>query len=146
MKIEHLDGQRLFFIEQQDVIEILEKGVFDGYKLMHAEILQQSLSEYKDYRGVELAFLGSKGRYSLICFVTINDKKFRVHLENVICEHCDKRNGVSGTPSMRDLYFQCTEPHKIWEEAMSLTVKSCKHCNNLLKRRHTIWFEDDNRS
>ena len=146
MRIEHLDGQQLFFIEDQDVIYILEKGIFDGNKLWHIEYLHEAISEYLNYSGVELALIGSGGRYSLICFVNVDGKKYRVHIENVICEHCGERSGVSGTPGVWDLYFQCSNPKKTWKDAMSLPVKCCKHCNNPLQRRHTIWFENEHRS
>ncbi|WP_308364407.1 MULTISPECIES: hypothetical protein [unclassified Microbulbifer] len=146
MKKVNLDGQNLIFLNQDDISHILETGSFEGDKLFHLETLSRALHEYREYRGVEVALMGAKGRYQLICFITIAGEKHRVHIEDVICEHCDKRSGISGTPGVWDLYFFCTDPRDMWKRAMALPVKKCVHCSGSLSLRHTIWFEHEERS
>ena len=142
----NLDGQNLIFLSQEDISDILETGYFDGDKLLHSDILNPVLQDYREIKGVDIAFMGAKGRYQLICFVTVSGEKYRVHIEDVICEHCDQRSGISGTPGVWDLYSSCQYPHAVHDKAMALPVKKCVHCSNPLNRRHTIWFERDERS
>jgi hypothetical protein len=141
----NIDGQNLIFLNQEDISDIVETGKFDGEKLLHSDLLNPSLLYYREIKGVDIAFLGAQGRYQLICFVTVSGKIYRVHIEDVICEHCDQRSGVSGTP-IGPLYLFCSEPHAVLRKAMELPVKKCVHCLGILNQRHTIWFEHEQSS
>ncbi|WP_231757857.1 hypothetical protein [Microbulbifer elongatus] len=142
----NLDGQNLIFLSPDDVSSILETKSFEGFSLFHYDILAQALQEYREYTGVEIALMGARGRYQLICFVRVSGERYRVHIEDVICEHCDKRGGISGTPGVWDLYLFCEDPHAVHSNAMALPVKKCIHCSGLLSRRHKIWFEHEQSS
>ena len=139
----NLDGQDLIFLSQDDVSKILKTKTFEAFALSHYEILAPALHEYREYSGVEIALMGARGRYQLICFVSVCGKRYRVHIEDVICEHCGKMSGISGTPGVWNLYQFCEDPHAVHSKAMALPVKKCIHCSGLLNRRHTIWFEHE---
>lgn len=139
----NLDGQNLIFLSQEDISNIIDSGYFEEEKLPHPDILKHALQYYRELKGVEIAFIVNKGRHLLTCFVTISGDRYRVHIENVICEHCNQRSGVSGTPGAWDLYLFCSDPHAVHKKAMALPVKKCVHCSQPLNRRHTIWFEHE---
>lgn len=139
----NLDGQNLIFLSQEDISNIIDSGCFNGEKLRHPDIIKPTLQYYREIKGVEIAIITDKGQQLPICFVTISGHRYRVHIEDVICEHCNQRSGVSGTPGVWELYLFCSDPHEVLKNAMSLPVKKCVHCSKPLNRRHTIWFEHE---
>ena len=146
MKLTVIDGQELFLPSDEELNSKIDEEYFRGWRNYDFAGLSAWIDEHKQYKGVEIAFLGPKGRCSPICFVEVSGAKYRVHIENLICEFCDKRSGISGTPGVWDLYYGCDDPDAIMEKAMSLPVKSCVQCGKKQRRRHTVWFEHEQHS
>ncbi|HEW97667.1 MAG TPA: hypothetical protein ENF37_03355 [Beggiatoa sp.] len=75
----------------------------------------------------------------LIPLLIIKGEFFRAHFENVICEHCNQRNGDSALIDTT-IYGKA---EKFLEESLKLEVKRCIHCGEKLHRRQTIWLANE---
>ncbi len=86
-----------------------------------------------------LALVEHPGRYFYLRLLNIDGTLYRVHFENVICEHCNNRSGMSATPD--SVSYAGAKRAGDARQAMSqLPVMSCKMCGGKLNRRQTLWF------
>ena len=144
MKFENLDGQKLIFLKGELLDNFIETKILDGYLMRHTDIVLDAVKEFRNYKGVQTAILIKNNQVVMpIAFVEILGARYRVHIENVICFQCSKRSGISGTPMSYELYFGCDDPQEVMARSMEMPIKKCKHCENTLSQRHTIWFETE---
>ena len=143
MKSISIDKQEIIIPDKEDWNTDEFSSLFRGWNNFDYGGLYSWLEEHSKYRGVTIGIIGHPGRCTPIALIKIDEEFHRVHIENVICEHCDKRSGVSGTPGVWSLYFGCENPNDELARSMSLPTKACVHCGGALKRRHTIWFENE---
>lgn len=143
MELLNLDNQEIRIPRKDDWNTKEFKNLFSNWDNFDYDRLNNWLEEHSKYRGVTIGVIGISGRCTPIALVKINGEYHRVHIEDVICEHCGLRNGVSGTPGVFDLYLGCPNPQEAMSISMTLPVKKCVHCGGNLQRRHTIWFEHE---
>jgi hypothetical protein len=115
-----------------------------GYDLseMICDEATKDLRDFDAYPEIILGLVDLPGRYNYLRLLELEGLLHRVQFENVICEHCDKRSGMSATPSYSS-YSGARKQKEAWDFVMSLSVKSCIHCGGLLHRRHTLWLSPD---
>ncbi|MGI0120330.1 hypothetical protein [Zooshikella sp. RANM57] len=143
MKVISLDNQEIRLPEKKDWYSDEFVTLFKSWKNYDFESLYNRLEKYSNYKGITIGVIGYPGRCITIALIKIAGEYHRIHIENVICNHCNKQSGVSGTPGVWELYYGCNNTSQAMKRSMALPVKSCIHCGKPLKHRHTIWFENE---
>lgn len=135
-------GQSILVPTKEEWSKILTAGELNGFPLSSTtiEFATRDLEEFECSPDVVLGLVDQPGRNLYLRMLEIDDVLHRVHFEDVICEHCNKRSGVSAMPD-RVMYAGASRAKEAEEAAWNLQVKKCKHCDADLKHRHTIWFK-----
>ncbi len=129
-----LDGQELFLPSLENLREIAAFGTFLGQTVLASDCIVGWLKEFGSFEVASLALHRTYGRWMITPLLFLNGEYLRVHYEDVICEHCQKRCGASATP---DFLFVAQD---VRAKVMALPVETCPHCNGELHRRHTLWL------
>lgn len=138
---ERLHNQDLFIPTLDSWLDILKIGTLNELAIPTSDLISCWLKEYTPFQEAKLSLVLNKQlRWSLIPLLQLHEGTFRVHYENVICEHCEQRNGPSATPDTTAYAGTGYSHEQIWKEFSVLPVKSCKFCGNILRRRQTIWM------
>jgi hypothetical protein len=134
-----VDGQELFILSSDAWQQALTGTELDGMPLPIPGWIAGWLKEYGDFEAARLAIHHTNSnRWMLVPLVKLNETYYRVHFENVICEHCERRCGPSATPDYAQ--YPSVVAKAKWEEIMKLPVEKCPHCGGTLNRRHTLWL------
>lgn len=133
-----LDGQELFLPSLKSWQTIIERGTFLGMQVISTDWISGWLQEFGHFDVASLALHRAYGRWMITPLLFLNGEYFRVHYENVICEHCQRRCGASATPDFGQ--YPSSVAQDMWARIMALPVENCPHCNGELHRRHTLWL------
>ena len=134
-------GQKILIPTKEEWEVMLGQKNYNGYDLgrVTCEFVERDLVEFKSNPEVVLALVDQPGRYLYLRLLNIGGILYRVHFEDVICEHCKKRSGMSATPDFV-AYAGAKKKDEAWQAILKLPVMSCKNCGGKLNRRHTLWF------
>jgi hypothetical protein len=76
----------------------------------------------------------------LVPLLHLGGRIYRVHFEDVSCEHCSRRCGMSATPDTGAYAGTGLTLQQRVAEFSDLPLQACPHCGGLLRRRQTIWL------
>jgi hypothetical protein len=140
---ELLHGQDFVLPSKTQWQEICAVGVLEGTQIPVRELIQNWLRSLAEFQAAQLGATKIRERWFLVPLLVLKGRYYRVHFEDVICEHCNKRCGMSATPET--VSYACTglTQAQIWAEFDTLPIKACPNCGGLLRRRRTIWLAVD---
>jgi hypothetical protein len=135
-------------IHNQDVLlptieawrQILREGQLDGMPVPIPEMLSGWLDAYAQFEVASLGLVRWPGRWQPLPLLRLGGRCYRVHFENVICEHCDRQCGPSACPDSAQYAGTGYSPQQVSAEYSELPVQHCPHCQGLLRRRQTLWL------
>jgi len=120
--------------------EILKDGSLERIPLALPEWVAGWLREYARFDAAHLGLVQWRNRWSPLPLLCLDSYYYRVHFENVICEHCGKRCGPSATPDSVSYAGTGLTTAEVWAQFKNLPVRSCPHCSGMLRRRQTVWL------
>ncbi|HEV3167779.1 MAG TPA: hypothetical protein VGZ22_27495 [Isosphaeraceae bacterium] len=139
--LEPLQGQEVFVPTAEAWRDVLRAGTLDGQPAPLPEWVAGWLDCYAkfDVAALGVVRVGARG-WMLVQLFRLGGRTFRVHFEDVICEHCGRRCGLSATPDTTAYAGTGHTVAEVWAEFDGLPVEPCPHCGGMLRRRHTIWL------
>jgi len=126
--------------------EAIASGQLNGSPLVSPEVTSSWLDRYSP---VSCAVLGAWQHHDKcwsIPLLRLKDTLYPVHFEDVICNHCKKRCGLSACPDTTSLWWPGSTVASAWALFKDLPVLHCPHCQSILRHRQTIWFAAPNQS
>ncbi|MCE9635256.1 MAG: hypothetical protein K8T90_06060 [Planctomycetes bacterium] len=145
---------RRLLLNGQDVLvptapawrEILRSGDLDGAPIRRPEWVERWLEEYGELEPASLGIVRWPDGWVPIQLLTVGPRAIRVHFENVICEHCDRRCGPSATfADPADFVGTgCTDEQRM-AEYREFPPRTCPHRHGVLRRRQTMWLASEER-
>jgi len=134
-------GQRIIIPTRDEWKDLLREKKYNGYDLSRVtcEFAERDLIDFESNPEVVLALVDHPGRYLYLRLLEIDGTLYRVHFEDVICEHCNKRSGMSATADLVS-YAGAKRADEARNEMAKLPVMDCKICGGKLNMRHTLWF------
>ena len=138
-----VDGQDLYLPSFTMWRQLLAFGQLGEMSLSLLDWIKRWLGEYGKFPVAALALhrRPHDTKWSPIPLLQLNGEYFRVHYEDVICEHCHRRCGASATPDST-LYLSSASA-VICAKLALLPVKACPHCSGKLLLRQTLWLDDE---
>lgn len=121
----------------------VSSGQLKGTPLASPAVAGSWLDNLGHVRGAVLGAWCPRDRWHAIPLLHLRDNFYPVHFENVICEHCGERCGLSACPDTTLLRRRGAIVAETWELFKQLPVLSCPHCGKKLNRRQTIWFAEN---
>jgi hypothetical protein len=106
------------------------------------------LSWLDRYGHLPEAVLGARleqGKWWSVPLLHLQSAYYPVHFENVICNHCKRRCGLSACPDTTSISWPGGAYAEIWSLFKDLPVLPCPHCHHLLSHRQTFWFAPNER-
>jgi hypothetical protein len=140
IQCERLHNQDVFVPTPEAWRDILRDGELDGLSVPIPGWIAGWLAEYSGFAMARLGIVLLRGRWLLIPLLYTRGKYFRVHFEDVICEHCGSRCGPSAQPDTTLFAGTGLTTAQVWAEFDELPVHRCPHCDGILRRRQTIWL------
>jgi hypothetical protein len=137
----YLHNQEIIFPNLEAWRDLIREGHLNDMPLWTSkDWIAMWLDEYATFEVAYLGLVQWNNKWLPIPFLFIENQYFRVHFENVICEHCKQRCGASATPDT--VSYACTglTLPEIWAEFDVLPIQHCPHCGELLRRRQIIWL------
>ena len=134
-------GQSILLPTKEEWAVLLREKKYNGYDLgrVVCESAERDLIDFELNSDVVLALVDHPGRYLYLRLLNIDGVLYRVHFEDVICEHCTKRSGMSATADFVS-YAGAKRADDARQEMLKLPVMSCKNCGGKLNMRKTLWF------
>lgn len=121
--------------------EILRSGELDDSPIRQPDWVTRWLDTYGELDAASLGVVRSPDGWMPLQLLTVGSRTIRVHFENVICEHCDRRCGPSATFSDPSDFVGTGYTHEQrMAEYAALPPRSCPHCGGVLRRRQTMWL------
>ena len=140
---ELLHGQDFVLPSKMQWQEICAVGSLEGTPVPVRELIQNWLRSWAELQAAQLGATKIREQWMLVPLLVLKGRYYRVHFEDVICEHCDRRCGPSATPESVSYAGTGLTQAQIWAEFATLPIKACPHCGGLLRRRQTIWLAAD---
>jgi hypothetical protein len=98
------------------------------------------LDRYSGHAAASLGLVPLRGRWVVLPLLCVGGRYYRVHFEDVACEHCGRQCGPSATPDITAYAGSGYSAERAWAEFDRLTVCSCPYCGDILRRRQTVWL------
>ena len=142
MHYETIHRQQVLLPDASDWEKIVAEGTVAGLPLLQPSGVTQWLSSWGALNVAKLGLVEWKGKWWSLPLLLLNGYYYRVHFENVICEHCGQRCGPSATLDTTAYALAGYSTAEAIAEFAKLSVQSCPHCHGLLRQRHTVWLQD----
>ncbi len=120
--------------------EASASGRLYGAPLVRPEGISPWLATYGHVSEAVLGAWLRHDKWWAIPLLHIETAYYPVHFEDVICNHCKQRGGLSASPDTTSLWWPGGAYADAWALFKDLSVLRCPHCHNLLSHRQTIWF------
>jgi len=133
-------GQQIFIPSLEGWKAILDDGHLGGIRMTSPDNARAFVEKYFRYEAIRLGLVLLRGRWWSFPLLCVEGHLYRVHFEDVICEHCHQRCGLSATPDTVCYAGTGLSVAEVYAEFERLGVKQCPHCSGLLRRRQTAWF------
>lgn len=118
--------------------DVLADGRLDGVPVVAPSVAARWLERHGDVLDTALgAWQGAAG-WRVVPLLHLGERWLPVHLEDVICDACRQRCGLSASPETGAL--PGVDADAVWALFDGLPVQACPHCGATLRRRHTVWF------
>lgn len=138
---EVIHNQVVFIPNSQAWDEILRDRSWDNIPLLSPDFAAAWLKQYGQFPVAHLGLIRrSNSMWRLLPLLKLSGRYYRVHFENVICEHCTQRCGPSATPDTVSYAGTGYTPSDAWNDFRDLPIRNCPHCRGTLRRRQTIWL------
>jgi len=136
-------GQEVLIPSSNEWRDILETSSFLGNEVTATTLTTAKfdINNFKSNTELLIGFVQRPRINSYVRLLRLNDEFHRIHIEDVICEHCNERSGYSATPYLPS-YEGAPNKREGVKAILSLPVENCKVCKKLLIQRHTLWFEN----
>jgi hypothetical protein len=135
-------GQNILIPTKAEWEVLLRDKKYNGYEFSKSvcESAKRDLVSFESNPEVVLALVyHPRLSYMYLRLLHIDRVLYRVHFEDVICEHCNKRSGLSATPDF-GAYVGAKREDEAREAMLKLPIMNCKNCGGKLSSRHTLWF------
>jgi len=142
VRSEVVHGQTVYFPSSEAWAEILQSNAFADLPLSVPEHCAFWLREYGQFKVAHLGLVRNRWRdnWQSLSLLKVDGYYYRVHYENVICNHCKNRCWPSATPSTVEYAGSSIEHEKVWAEFDRLPLQRCPHCHEVLRHRQTVWL------
>src|ERR1035437_5392689 len=100
---EPLQGEEVYVPSTDAWLDILRQGHLDSRPCPMPDWVKHWLDDYSSHPVAALGLVKKKkmpDAWCILPLLRISGHYFRVHFENVICEHCRQRCGPSATPDI----------------------------------------------
>lgn len=134
-------NQDLFIPSKAAWRDIVRCGTLDGMPVPVTSWIAHWVDAHSDIDVSDLAVVQLRNQWWLVPLLRLGGLAYRVHFEDVICEHCNRRCGMSATPDAVLYAGTGLSPQEVWAEFAGLPIEICPHCGGLLRRRQTIWLD-----
>ena len=136
-----LDNQILYKPSLVQWEGIFENPTLEGYEIRLVPFLKKLVRSNARYNEIYSCLGIVNQRVLFYELLEIGQTLVRVHIERVVCEHCDTRTQVSATPSSLECYIGLEDEHKQRARARGYSYPNlkCDRCGNTYDRRYTIW-------
>lgn len=139
---EQLNGQEVLLPSVEEWRDILLNGYIDGLSLTMFDLEWAAawLNAYGGFEQARLGVLKRRGKWELLPLLLLDGRYYRVHFENVVCEHCQQRCGPSAKPDLVAYAGTGYTTAQERGEFDALSLQCCPHCGGMLRRRQTVWL------
>ena len=121
--------------------EIARDGGLDGQPVLpQGGWVSAWLDRYSGYPAASLGLVRLRGQWVPLPLLYLDGRYYRVHFEDVVCEHCGRLCGPSAAPDAVAYAGTGYSTERAWAEFDRLPVCSCPHCGGALRRRQTVWL------
>ena len=135
-----LHNQIVFLPNSEAWRELVLNSDLDKMPVRQPEWIAHWLDEYAPYDVAHLGLFRWKDGWLPVPLLHLSGRYFRVHFENVICEHCGRRCGPSATPDTAAYAGTGLTTAQVLQEFDVLPLQHCPHCGGVLRRRQTVWL------
>jgi hypothetical protein len=118
-------------------------GQLSGSRLVSPSTILQWLDSYGHLSGAVLGGGRWHDKWWAIPLLHLEGAYYPAHFEDVICNHCKKRCGLSACPDTTSLWWPGCTSADVWALFTDLPVLQCPHCHGPLTHRQTFWFAPD---
>lgn len=141
-----IDGQKLYFLTENDWVEIITNPSIDGVQLSKSTLtrlekidlpVSKRYSEIKTVGG----FGGYKPFFLVYTLLLIQDIYYRVRINLANCSNCHWK-GYVADPNDPEIYFGVpndVQRQSLMRRTHHLMSESCPNCNSRISRKG-IWF------
>ncbi|WP_426170774.1 hypothetical protein [Pseudoduganella sp. R-34] len=142
IRTEVIHGQIVHFPSLEAWSEIIRDAALGDIALPIPDWIKRWLDEYGQFHVAHLGLVHKPHHigWLVVPMLRLDGRYYRVHYEDVICEHCDRRCGASATPDSVSYAGTSVDPQKVWDEFNELPLQSCPYCHGMLRRRQTVWL------
>jgi hypothetical protein len=142
---ELLQGQEVFLPTLDAWHDILRVGTLDGMPVRLPDWIICWLDSYARFEVTALGLVRMGGMgWMPQALLRLDQRALRVHFEDVICEHCNRRCGPSAAPDTMAYAGTGYTAAQAWAEFDGLAVQLCPHCGGEFRRRQVIWLAASN--
>jgi hypothetical protein len=140
MRREQVGRQTIVLPSNAEWAALLTVGLLDDLPLVSEAVARRWLASFGHLKEAGLGLYIQTGKWWAAPLLKLRGRYYHVHFEDVICEHCGRRCGLSATPQPAS-YFNMSFSDA-WKEFSPYPVLPCPHCGELLRRRQTFWFAE----
>jgi hypothetical protein len=137
---ERLHSQLIILPALEAWRELVFDGFLDGIPLLQPDWVASWLDEYASYQVAHLGLVRWKDGWLPLPLLHLLGRYFRVHFEDVSCEHCERLCGPSAAPDAVAYAGTGLTTAQAWAEFAVLPRQHCPHCGDVLRRRQTVWL------
>jgi hypothetical protein len=140
MKYVKIRGVEIALPSPEQWSAAIASGQLDGSPLASPRVTSSWLDGYSH---VPDAVLGAQKRIEkwwAIPLLHIDGAYYPVHFEDVICNQCNKRGGLSACPDTISIWWLGRTAADAWALFEDFPILNCPHCQSPLTHRQTIWF------
>jgi hypothetical protein len=138
-----IHGQEVFLPTADEWYRLAAVGRFRGRTIPPGGRLPELARRLAGHADAVLGLTAWADRWLAVPLVRLGSEFWRVQFEDVLCEHCSRRAGLSATPD-RSLYAGTSvDPRTLEESLRRMPVRHCPHCGAPLRRRQTLWLAGD---
>ena len=137
-----IDGQKVLLPTWHEWRDILAEGVILGQPVPLPELAAGALEELGRHPEAIFGLVRRRpeGPLTLLPLLVMDGEYFRVHFEDIICEHCGRRGGMSAKPESVEYAGTGISGAAVWAKFARLGLRACPHCGEVLRRRQTVWL------
>jgi hypothetical protein len=140
IEVRRIHGQDVYLPSREAWAILVDGEPLAGLDIPVRELVREWLRALSHFEVVRLGLTRLRGRWHLVPLLRQSDRWYRVHFEDVSCDHCQQRCGWSAAPDTVAYAGTALTTPEIFEAFAPLGIRACPHCGAPLRRRHTVWL------